>query len=145
MGNTPKTRPTIASVDACIACIEDPVRRADCVQLGQLMQELTGAPPVMWGEGIVGFGSYTCRHPSGQALDWPASGFASRRNDLTVSLVAGFDRHADLLQRMGRHRTSKACLYLKRLSEVDMAVLRELVARPVAEVRALDRAAVAEQ
>lgn len=139
--NTPKTRPTGASVDGYIARIEDPVRRADCARLVELMREATGAPPVMWGEGIVGFGAYTYRYQSGQALDWPVTGFASRRNDLTVYLMAGFDRHAALLQRLGKHRTSKACLYLKRLADVDIAVLRELVERSVAETRALDQAA----
>lgn len=138
MASTPKTRPTTASVDDYIARIGDPVRRADCTALVRLMQEVTDAPPVMWGEGIVGFGSYVYQYRSGQALEWPVSGFASRKTDLTVYLMAGFDRHGDLLEKLGRHKTSKACLYLKRLSDVDMAVLRELVERSVAETRALE-------
>lgn len=135
---TPKTRPTTASVDDYIARIEDPVRRADCAQLVALMREVTGATPVMWGDGIVGFGSYTYRYQSGQALEWPVSGFASRKADLTVYLMAGFEGHADLLARLGRHKASKSCLYLRRLADVDAAVLRELVERSVSETRALD-------
>jgi hypothetical protein len=141
MATTPKTRPTTASVDDYIARIEDPVRRAECTALVRLMQEVTAAPAVMWGEGIVGFGSYTYQYKSGQALEWPLTGFASRKTDLTVYLMAGFAAHADLLQRLGKHKTSKACLYLKRLADVDLGVLRELAERSVAETRALDQAA----
>jgi len=141
MASAPKTRPTTASVADYIARIESPARRADCAQLVQLMQEAAGAPPVMWGEGIVGFGAYTCRYQSGQALEWPVVGFASRKSDLTLYLMTGFEGHAELLQRLGKHKTSKACLYLKRLSDVDMAVLRALVVRSVAETRALDQPA----
>jgi Domain of unknown function (DU1801) len=128
----PKTRPTGASVAEFIAAVPDAARQADCNALIKLMQRATGNKPVMWGAGIVGFGSYGVRYANGSVMDWPLVGFSPRKNDLTLYLMHGFAEQADLLARLGRHKTGKSCLYLKRLSDADPAVLAELIDRSVA-------------
>ena len=127
MSSTPITRPTRASVVAFIDQHTDPTRRADCHALAAMMQAATDEPAVMWGTAIVGFGARRLRYSSGQMLDWPLLGFSPRKNDLTLYLVAEFEGRAGLLQRLGRHKTGKVCLYLKRLADVDMGVLDELI------------------
>ena len=127
-----KTRPTKESVAAFLAAIPDEQRRKDCKAVAKLMQEATGEKPVLWGANIVGFGAYRYEYASGGAGDWPLVGFSPRKNDLTLYMMAGFERHADLLAKLGRHKTGKSCLYLKKLADADPAVLKELVGRSVA-------------
>jgi hypothetical protein len=86
----------------------------------------------MWGGAIVGFGTYHYVYASGHGGDWPVVAFSPRKNDLTVYLMPGFEQHASLLQRLGRHKTGKSCLYLKRLADVDVDVLRQLIDASVA-------------
>ncbi len=100
---------------------------ADALALRDLMAEVTGAAPVTWGRGIVGFGSYHYRYPSGKEGDWFAVGLAARKTALTVYLPAGLDAVADLLPGLGPHTTGAGCLYLKRLADVDEKVLRRIV------------------
>lgn len=126
-----KTHPTGASVDEYLAAIPGEVRRADCEAVLALMREETGEEPRMWGPSMVGFGSYHYRYASGREGDCFVTGFSPRRGDLTVYVMSGLDRHPELLARLGRHRTGKSCLYLKRLSDVDTGVLRQLVADSV--------------
>lgn len=128
----PKTKATKASVAAFLAAIPDEQRRKDCKAVAKLMQEATGEKPVLWGANIVGFGAYRYEYASGGSGDWPLVGFSPRKNDLTLYLMAGFERHADLLAKLGRHKTGKSCLYLKKLADADPAVLKELVGRSVA-------------
>ncbi|GGJ79296.1 hypothetical protein GCM10010123_06580 [Pilimelia anulata] len=123
-----KTVPTGASVEEFLAAVADPRRRAEAVAVCALMAEVTGAEPRMWGPGIVGFGAYRYRYASGREGDWPAVGFAPRKQALTLYLADGLDAHRELLARLGPHTTGRSCLYLKRLAAVDDAVLRELVA-----------------
>ena len=130
-----KTRPTRVPVAAYLARIEDAARRADCEALARLMRKVTGAEPVMWGPGIVGFGAYRYRYESGRTGEWCETGFAARKGEISVYLVAEGARQAALLARLGRHRMGKACLSIKRLADVDAAVLEQLVAGSVAEVR----------
>lgn len=122
----PKTRPTGASVTAFLEEIADERRREDCRTIAAWMQTASQAPAEMWGDSIVGFGRYRQRYANGSELDWPAIGFAPRKQDLVLYL-ADFDGSEALLARLGKHRTSKACLYIKRLSDVDASVLRELI------------------
>lgn len=130
-----KTKATDASVVAYLAAITDEARRADCEALVTLMSRATGHRPVMWGGSIVGFGSYHYRYESGREGDSCLTGFASRKADISVYLVAGFAGQDELLARLGRHKMAKACLSLRRLSDVDLQVLEQLVAGSVAEVR----------
>lgn len=122
-----KTTRTQASVEDFLAGVDDPRRRADAQALCTLMTEVTGVAPAMWGTSIVGFGSYRYRYATGQQGQWPAVGFSPRKQSLTVYISEGFDRYGRLLSRLGPHSTGKSCLYLKRLSDVDEDVLRELV------------------
>jgi hypothetical protein len=122
-----KTQPTNASVADFLAAVPDPVRREDCRRVAAMMQAAAGAPPVMWGAAIVGFGAYRYTYASGRTGDWPVIGFSPRKNDLTLYLMPGFEQHADRLAKLGRHKTGKSCLYLKKLADVDLAVLDELI------------------
>ncbi len=131
-----KTVPTSASVDDFIAAVADARRAADCRALVAMMREATGEAPRMWGASIVGFGQYHYVYESGREGDACVVGFSPRKNDLTIYIVPGFAAYADLLARLGRHKTAKVCLYLKRLDDVDRGVLRELVCRSVADMRA---------
>ena len=132
--NQNKTRPTAASVAAYIAAILDAERRADCYLLIELMQAVAKEPPKMWGPGIIGFGSYHYRYDSGREGDMAAIGFSSRK-DLAIYLSAGAPGQAALLKKLGKHKMGKSCLSIRRLSEVDINVLRQLVVHSLAETR----------
>ena len=127
----PKTRPTDADVGAFLESVPDGRRRDDAKAVCRLMQEVTGEEPVLWGTSIVGFGTTPLRYASGRELDWPVVAVSPRKAATTVYLMDGFEERADLLARLGPHSIGKSCLYLKRLSEVDLDVLRELVAESV--------------
>ena len=132
-----KTKPTQESVLDFLAKIPEEQRRNDCLTILELMKNATGAEPVMWGSSIVGFGRYQYRYASGHSGEWPVIGFSPRKNDLTLYLMPGFDRYQGLLARLGKYKTSKACLYLKRLTDVDLTVLEELVDESVKEMSSL--------
>jgi hypothetical protein len=104
-----KTKPTSASVTDFLAAIPDEARRADCLTLLGLMKRATGAEARMWGASIVGFGNYHYKYASGREGDWFVIGFAPRKQDLTVYLMGGFDRHAALMRRLGKHKAGRAC------------------------------------
>jgi hypothetical protein len=136
-----KMVPTTADVDGFIDAVANETRRSDARSLCELMTSVTGEPPVMWGSSIVGFGSYHYRYESGRTGNAPVAGFAPRKANLVVYLVGGFeDRYPKLLERLGPHTTGKACLYLKRLADVDLDVLRQLVERSVRVARGVDTA-----
>ncbi|HKQ56806.1 MAG TPA: DUF1801 domain-containing protein [Candidatus Eisenbacteria bacterium] len=128
----PKTRPTTASVAGFIRRQPDEQTRADCRTLVALMKQVTRKKPVMWGPSIIGFGTWRLVYADGSGADWPIAGFSPRKKDLTIYLMGVFDRHPELMKKLGRHRTGKVCLYIRRLADVDVKVLKELV---VASVR----------
>ena len=130
-----KTVPSDASVAAYLDAIPDATRRADCEALVEMMSRITGAPATMWGAGIVGFGSYHYRYESGREGDAPLAGFSSRKGDISVYLMPGFEGQETRLARLGRHKTGKACLYLRKLADADLAVLEELIDSSVADMR----------
>ena len=131
----PKTKKTDASVAAFLDAVADPRRREDARAVLALMKRITGEEPKMWGTSIVGFGSYTYTYASGQTGDWPIAGFSPRKQALTLYLMPGFEKDADLMKRLGKHKTGKSCLYLNRLADVDAGVLEELVRRSVERMR----------
>ncbi len=131
-----KTRPTEQSVQIFIDSVEDERKREDCLTLVRLMQEVTGEEPRMWGETMVGFGSYHYRYASGREGDMFLAGFSPRKQNLTLYIMAGFEEYNALLSRLGKHKTGKACLYVKSLRNVDMDVLKEMVERSVRHMRA---------
>lgn len=133
-----KTKPTGASVQAFIAALDDE-RRRDCEALLGLMREATGAEPRMWGSDIVGFGDYHYVYASGREGDWFPIGFSPRKQNLTLYVMGGFQPFGSLLGKLGRHRLGKGCLYIGRLRDVDLPVLRELIAVAVRNARKLER------
>jgi len=130
-----KTRPTDADVTAFLDSVPDERKRSDAHTVCALMAEITGAPAKMWGKNIVGFGNYDYTYASGASGSWFEAGFSPRKTALTLYVMSGFSGEDDLMSRLGKHTTGKSCLYIKRLSDVDMAVLRELVERSVATIR----------
>ena len=130
---TNKTKATDAAVDDYFAGIDDEARRKDCVALARLMTKATKHPPKMWGAGIVGFGSYHYKYESGREGDSCLVGFSSRKSDIAVYLVGSFLGREELLAKLGKHKTAKACLYVRKLSDVDLSVLEQLVVASVAQ------------
>ena len=128
-----KTKPTKNSVKAFIDAIPDGTRRRECRTVIGIMKAATGAAPKMWGTSIVGFGDHHYKYESGREGDWFLAGFAPRKDQLTLYLSSGFDGRDSILKRLGRYRTGKSCLYLKKLSDVDLDVLKELVENSVAK------------
>ena len=131
-----KTRPGTGSAADFIDQVSDPGRREDARTLCALMMEMTGEPPVLWGPSIIGFGSYHYRYDSGREGDAPAAGFSPRARELVVYLAAHSDKTGALLDRLGKHRLGKSCLYLKRLFDIDLGVLREVVSDSFQAVKA---------
>ena len=129
-----KTKPTAESVDDFIGRVADERRRNDCRTVLDLMADVTGEAPVMWGTSIVGFGRYRQRYQSGQEGEWPVAAFSPRKGDLTLYITPEFDDYPDLMPRLGKYRTGKSCLYIKKLADVDLGVLRQLVERSVARM-----------
>jgi hypothetical protein len=134
-----KTQATDADVTAFLDQLE-PARRADADRLIAIMSAATGEPPVVWGESIVGFGSYHYRYPTGYEGDSSLVGFSPRKAAFSIYLMGAYfpdtsARTAELLAKLGKHKMGKACLYVKKLSDIDESVLRDLVGFSVAELR----------
>ncbi len=126
-----KTVPEEASVTEFLDAVENEQKRQDCYDLLAIMQEITGAKPRMWGATIVGFSQYHYRYASGQEGDWFLTGFSPRKQSLSVYITSGFDRYEALMDRLGKFKTGKSCLYLKKLADVDREVLKELITNSV--------------
>lgn len=129
-----KTRPNDASVVDFLNGVADDRKREDCRTLVQLMSEATGAEPKMWGDSIVGFGTYHYKYASGREGDWMQVGFSPRKQNLTLYIMSGFSRYEELMKSLGKHSTGKSCLYIKKLDDVDMTTLKKLVEESVAAV-----------
>ena len=138
-----KTKPTDTDVRSFLAAVADPTRREDSFKLVELMQEVTGEPAKLWGTSIVGFGSYHYKYASGHEGDSCLTGFSPRKNELSLYLNCALERHKDLMARLGKHKMGKGCLYIKKLADVDLGVLRELVHRSVEEKKERVQAAKA--
>ena len=130
-----KTKPTDASVEDYIASRANEQQRTDCRELMALLEMVTQQSPRMWGPSIVGYGSYRYTYPSGRTGEAPLAAFAIRGRELVVYLDCEEGSKNSLLPRLGKHRMSKACLYFKKLADLDKSVLKQLVTNSVAEVR----------
>ena len=128
-----KTKPNRADVGKFIDSITDAGKRRDSRALLAMMQEITGAKPRMWGASIVGFGTYHYRYASGREGDWFVTGFSPRKQALTVYLMCDVSTQQPLLDKLGKYKIGKSCLYIKKLADIDEAVLRQLIARRRAE------------
>ena len=128
-----KTKATEASVESYLSAIEDEARRKDCEALAKLMSKATKEQPKMWGTSIVGFGSYHYRYESGREGDSCLTGFSSRKSDISVYLVASFPGREELLSKLGKHKMGVGCLRVRKLGDVDAAVLEQLIVGSIAE------------
>jgi len=131
-----KTKPTKLSVAAFIDALTDQTRRTDAKALVKLMQSATGEKPKMWGPSIIGFGSYHYKYDSGREGDMPIAGFSPRKAATVLYIMTGFSDSEALLGKLGKHTAGKACLYIKKLADVDQKVLEVLVVKSVAATRA---------
>ncbi len=134
--NEPKTRQNDASVAGFLNAIEPAARRADAKALDKLMRKITGEKPQMWGTSIVGYGAYHYKYASGRQGDAMRVGFSPRKQNLTVYIMPGFSEYRGLLERLGKHTTGKSCLYIKRLSDIDLNVLEAMIGKSVAAMNA---------
>ena len=121
-----KTKPTPVSVDGFIEAVTDEQQRADSHKIAAMMERLSGYPPKMWGPSIIGFGSYHYKYDSGREGDMCRIGFSPRKGQTVLYLVDGFEGHAELMTKLGKHKTGKSCLYIKRLGAIDEGVLEQL-------------------
>jgi hypothetical protein len=128
--STLKTLPNDANVTDFINTVPDAAKRKDSFALLELFAKVTGEQPKMWGPSIIGFGQYHYTSDrSKQEGDWPLTAFSPRKQNLSIYVMNGFDDYTDLLKDLGKHKSSTACLYVNKLSDVDMAVLERLIAR----------------
>ncbi|MFC4633092.1 DUF1801 domain-containing protein [Dokdonia ponticola] len=130
-----KTKATNASVEDFLNAVEHPVKRADSFVLLEIMTEITGMAPKMWGESIVGFDTYHYVYASGHEGDWPIVGFSPRKQNISVYIMPGFTNFESLLEKLGKHKTSKSCLYINKLADVNLTILKKIIAQSVAYMK----------
>jgi len=130
-----KTQPTKLKVSEFIAGIENKTKRDDCRELMKLMSEITGNRAKMWGTAIVGYGKYHYKYESGREGDFFLTGFSPRKQALSIYIVSGFSNNPELMEKLGKYKTGKSCLYVKKLDDVDRSVLAQLVEESVAYMR----------
>ncbi len=131
-----KTQLTKASVTAFIQTVPNPQKRKDATALLKLFKEVTKEKPKMWGASIIGFGSYHYKSTkSAQEGYWPLTGFSPRKQNLTLYVMSGFADQKTLLKKLGKHKTSVGCLYINKLEDVDMKVLKQIIKKSVVEMK----------
>ena len=126
-----KTKLNDKNVEAFLNSVSDTKKRQDCFVLLDLVKKTTKFEPKMWGDSIVGFGSYHYKSKSGQEGDWFLTGFSPRKQNLTIYIISGFDRHESLMKKIGKHKTSKGCLYIKSVDDINLELLGELIEKSV--------------
>lgn len=129
-----KTRPTEVSPADFIASVDHPVRRADAQVLLEMMTRITGEQPKMWGPSIIGFGQYHYRYESGREGDFMRTGFSPRKSNMVVYILPGYTDFSAILDRLGKHKLGKSCLYINKLDDVDLDVLEELIRAGLADM-----------
>lgn len=122
-----KTTKNEQNVEAFLNSVEHDTRREDSFELLKMMQDITGEEPKMWGDTIVGFGEYHYKYESGREGDMLQIGFSPRKQSMTVYIMPGFEAYEKLLDKLGKHKTGKACLYINKLADVDREVLKKLI------------------
>ena len=126
-----KTKRNKGDVETFLNSVPDEKKRRDSFAILELMKEVTGKEPEMWGDSIIGFGSYHYKYASGREGDWFLTGFSPRKQNLTLYIMAGFNEYEQLLSKLGKHSTGKSCLYIKKTEDVDLDALKELVKQSV--------------
>ncbi len=131
-----KTKPNDQSVEGFLNQVPDEKKRQDSFTILELIKQVTGEEPIMWGDSIIGFGRYHYKYASGREADWFITGFSPRKQNLTLYIMSGFDEYDDLLNKLGKHSTGKSCLYIKKMEDIDQYVLRELISKSVEHMAA---------
>jgi hypothetical protein len=126
-----KTKPNDQDVEAFLNSVEDEKKRQACFTVQEIMEQATGAKAKMWGDSIVGFGTYHYKYASGRDAEWMLTGFSPRKRNLTLYIMSGFDAYDELLGNLGKHSTGKSCLYINKLEDIDLEVLTDLVEQSV--------------
>lgn len=130
-----KTQPNEGDVEKFLNSVAHEKRKADSFEVLKLMEQVTGEPPQMWGDSIIGFGSYHYKYASGREGDWMLVGFSPRKQSLTLYIMSGFDQYDELLANLGKFKTGKSCLYINKIEDVDQQVLKKLVKASVAHMK----------
>ncbi len=134
-----KTSRNDRSVADFIAAVEPEPKRQDTQWILEMMESVTGSKPAMWGPSIIGFGHFTYMYKSGRTLDWFLTGFSPRKQNFSLYIMDGFSRYDELLSAVGKHKTGKSCLYIKRLDDIDREALRKLVETSVAHMNQIEK------
>ena len=122
-----KTKENEQDPEAFLNRVENEKKRKDSFAIMELMKQVTGMQPKMWGDSIIGFGSYHYKYESGREGDMPLIGFSPRKQNLTLYIMDGFDEGDSLLSKLGKHKVGKSCLYVNKLEDIDQGTLKELV------------------
>ncbi|MCY4130130.1 MAG: DUF1801 domain-containing protein [Gammaproteobacteria bacterium] len=133
--NQNKTIPTDQNVKQFIDSVDNEVKRNDSIALLNMMTEITDRPPVMWGSSLIGFGTYHYKYASGREGDFFLTGFSPRKQALTIYIMPGFSEYDEILGKLGKYKTGKSCLYVKKLDDVDHELLKELISKSVTYMR----------
>jgi hypothetical protein len=128
-----KTKKTNASVEKFLNGVTDEQRRKDCFKLVDIMKLATKSEPAMWGTSIVGFGRHQYKYTNGRELEWFLVGFSPRKQDLTLYIMPGVERYPALMQKLGKHKTGRSCLYIKRLEDIDLPTLKQLIKESIGD------------
>lgn len=126
-----KTTKNRKSVEKFLSAIENEQRKTDCFDLLELMKKTTGEEPAMWGDSIVGFGSYHYKYKSGREGDWPLTGFSPRKQYLTIYIMSGFEPFTEIMTQLGKYKTGASCLYVKKLDDIDTEKLQQVIKKSV--------------
>ncbi|MEP0986583.1 DUF1801 domain-containing protein [Ekhidna sp.] len=126
-----KTKPNNLSVEAFIDSIEPEWKRDDARELLKLITKISGEKPVMWGDSIVGFGNYHYKYDSGREGDWFLAGFSPRKTSMTIYVMGGFEGQEELLEKLGKHKKSVGCLYIKKLADINLGILEKMTEKSI--------------
>jgi hypothetical protein len=132
-----KTRVNDLSVEDFLNSVDDNKKREDCFDILRIMEEVTGEKSKMWGSSIIGFGSYRYKGAGGREGDWMLTGFSPRKQNLVLYLMGGLDLQEDLLKKLGKHKTGVGCVYIKKVDDVNIEILKELVNESVKRMKNL--------
>jgi hypothetical protein len=130
-----KTKATGASVEAYFKKITDKQIQADCRTISDMMKKITKSEPKMWGPAIVGFGNYIYKYPNGRELDWFYTGFSNRKSAITLYLMLRYENYPELMQKLGKYKSAKSCLYIKKLEDIDLNILKKLITESVRRLK----------
>ena len=130
-----KTKPSDKSVEEFLNSIDDPIKRKDSFTLLEIFKDIMKLEPKLWGDAIVGFGDYSYKSDSGRTGDWFVAGFSPRKQALSLYLMCGFERFSELMDKLGKHKSGKGCLYIKRLDEVNVNILKEIIQKCIKDFK----------